>query len=73
MVADMSVNHAWIKDQYFLSSMMHLSYNVSQETNVTAAKLNHFNYANNYHLTFDPAINVRMLEIDGSEKVVRLN
>ena len=73
MITDMTVNHAWIKDQYFLSNMMHLSYNVSQEPNVTVAMLHHFNYTNNYHITFDPPIDVKMVEIGGTEKVVRLN
>ena len=52
----MGENHLWVKDQFYLSNLFHLSYNLSQETNVTSARIRNKEYALGYKITFDPNI-----------------
>ena len=35
----MAQNHEWVKDQFYISNLFHLSYNFSQEVNQTSARL----------------------------------
>ena len=69
----MDSNHLWVKDQFYISNLFHLQYNLSQESNVTAAMTRNKDYALGYKIAFDPDIMVGLQEISGQIKQVRLN
>ena len=52
---------------------MHLRYNLSQESNVTAGEASRLRYALDYQITFDPQVMVNMTEVSGSISRLRLN
>jgi len=44
----MDLNKKWTHDQLFLSELLHLKYNLSQESNNTAAMASRHRYALDY-------------------------
>jgi ABC-type antimicrobial peptide transport system permease subunit len=66
-------NQLWVQDQFFLSNLMHLSYNITASKNKSADMANNAQYALNYKITFDPPTNVNFLDNSGLNHTVRLN
>lgn len=69
----MAQNQQWVQDQFFLSNLMHLSYNLSSEVNVSASRQSNLEYALNYKIKFDPEQLVSLEETCGKRRRVRLN
>lgn len=66
----MQANSFWVKDQYFLSNLLHLSLVTPTSNESIAANIN---YTLSYNISFDPDINVMMEEADGSSIQMGLN
>lgn len=71
--AHMAQNHEWVQDQFYISNLFHLSYNLSQENNQTSARLRNKEYALSYQIAFDPDVMSNLEEISGQVRQVRLN
>lgn len=65
-------NMAWVSDQFYISKLIHLTLNASDEANITQAYLNGSAIAQDYTITFDPPIKVKMKNYNGEMSEVSL-
>jgi hypothetical protein len=69
----MEQNSEWVKDQHYINNLIHMFFNLTSETNITAAIQRNLKYALNYQIKFDPDLDVQLIEEDNMIRQVRLN
>lgn len=69
----MEQNSEWVKDQHYINNLIHMFFNLTSETNITAAIQRNLNYALDYQIKFDPDLDVNIVEEDNLIRQVKLN